>query len=101
MSGKRRHPKSILTTEPGTCYLCQKHGVTNAHHVLHGAGYRKIADKLGLIVYLCPECHTGTNGIHGKNGHERDMDLKRIAQWTWEQQHSHEEWMRIVGRNYL
>lgn len=100
MNGRRR-PKSILTTEPGTCYLCQKQGVTNAHHILHGSGYRKIADKLGLIVYLCPECHTGTDGIHGKNGHERDMDLKKIAQYTYEQQHSHEEWMKKVGRNFL
>jgi len=25
---------------------------------------------------LCGECHRGTNGIHGKNGHILDLELK-------------------------
>lgn len=101
MKNGRKRPKSILKTEKGICYLCQKQGPTELHHILHGTGYRKIADKLGLVVYLCHDCHQGTDGIHGKNGHERDIDLKKIAQHTYEHLHSHEEWMQIVGRNYL
>lgn len=56
---------------------------------------------MGLIVYLCPDCHIGTNGVHGKNGHDIDLDLKRIAQLRYEEEHSREEWMQEIGRNYL
>ena len=56
---------------------------------------------MGLIVYLCPECHRGTYGVHGKNGHDIDLDLKKIAQKMYEEKHSREEWMSEIGRNYL
>jgi hypothetical protein len=56
---------------------------------------------MGLIVYLCPECHRGTYGVHGKNGHDIDLDLKKIAQKMYEEKHSREEWMNEIGRNYL
>lgn len=56
---------------------------------------------MGLIVYLCPECHRGTYGVHGTKGAERDKDLKRIAQKMYEEKHTREEWMSEIGRNYL
>jgi hypothetical protein len=56
---------------------------------------------MGLIVYLCPECHRGTYGVHGKYGHDMDMDLKKISQKMYEESHSREEWMKEIGRNYL
>ena len=91
---------SILTTHKGICYRCQKHGVTECHHIFYGKN-RKISDKLGFWVHLCPECHRGTNGVHGKNGHEIDMDLKKMCQWTYEQTHSREEFIEKIGRSYI
>ena len=101
MNGKRRHPKSVLDTEKGVCYLCGKVGETELHHCVFGSGYRKISDRLGLVVYLCHECHQGTEGVHGRDGDDKNRRLKREAQEAWEKTHSHSEWMQIVGRNFL
>lgn len=97
---------SILNTQRGICYQCLKEGKwaekgTQRHHVLHGTGRRRIAEKLGLVVYLCPEHHQGTNGVHGKNGHELDVELKQDAQRAFEELYGHSEWMRKVGENFL
>ena len=42
------------------------------HHILR----RKImADKHNCVM-LCQDCHRGTRGIHGRDGHEFDLRLK-------------------------
>ncbi len=106
--------ESILTTEKGVCYLCQRHTHTHLHHIIHAGVSKKKQEKMGLICYLCVECHTGSHGVHGTFGAERDMDLKKLAQQTWEQKFIREwpyvyhgaeaaraEWMNQIGRNYL
>ena len=96
--------ESILTTDKNTCYICQRYlrdGEAELHHIFEGHGLRPISDRLGLVVYLCSSCHRGDNGVHSAKGISRRRDLQKIAQFTWEQRHSHEEWMAIVGRNYL
>ena len=35
-----------------------------------------------MIVFLPSEGHRGTNGVHGKNGHEFDTYLKQLGQRT-------------------
>lgn len=62
---------------------------------------RKIADENGLTCYLCYECHRGTNGVHGKNGNTLNRVLKAHVQEKYEELHSHEEWMELIGRNYI
>lgn len=92
-----------MKTDRNTCYNCGRYlpeGEAELHHIFFG-GLRPISDKLGLVVYLCKECHRGTNGVHGKNGNKLNRKLKKIAQEAWEAEHSHEEWMKIVGRSYL
>lgn len=54
------------------------------HHCLHGTFSRKLAEEDGLTVFLCPYCHRGTNGVHGRDGHEKDAELKALAQKVWE-----------------
>jgi hypothetical protein len=39
--------------------------------------------------------------VHGKNGHDLDMMLKRTAQAEFEKTHSREEFISIFGKNYL
>ena len=92
--------ESILKTESGICFACGRSGYTETHHIVYGS-LRPIADREGLTCYLCLECHKGTNGVHGKNGNALNRELKRIAQQRWEFLHSHEEWMKMIGRNYL
>ena len=107
--------ESILSTEKGKCYLCQRIGFTHLHHIIHAGVSKKTQEKMGLVVYLCPECHTGTYGVHGTKGAERDRELKKLAQGRWEMNYiiekypynlhareaAREAWMRQIGRNYV
>lgn len=87
----------MLGTEK--CYVCGKKD-TEVHHIYFGSN-RKISDKYGFTVRLCPEHHRGTNGVHGKNGHEIDMILKRTQQVLYEANHSREDFIKLIGRSYL
>lgn len=93
--------ESVLTTTKGICYRCQKYCQTELHHIIHAGCSKKKQERMGLIVYLCPECHRGTYGMHGTKGAENDLDMKKMAQMMYEEDHSREEWMQEIGRNYL
>lgn len=93
--------RSIIVEDLKHCVICGAVKDIEMHHCIHGTSGRKLATKYHLLVGLCPEHHRGTNGVHGKNGAELDLMLKRIAQTSFEQKHSHEKWMEIFGRNYL
>lgn len=62
---------------------------------------RKNSDKNGFTVWLCEAHHRGTYGVHGKLGEYLDLKLKRECQAKFEETHSHEEFMQIIGKNYL
>lgn len=62
---------------------------------------RKISEKYGLKVPLCYEHHRGTNGVHGKNGRQLDIKLKKIAQKKYEETHTREEFIKLIGKSYL
>jgi len=90
--------KSILQTEK-ECFMCGTTNNLELHHVIYGTANRKQSDKYGLVVWLCRDHHTGDRGVHFNK--EFDNALKFYAQSTFEESHSHEEWMKIFGRNYL
>ena len=81
------------------CYLCERYGVTEIHHCLSGS-YRQLADKYGLTVNLCPDCH---RFIHSGAGAETKRRMAATAQqkamerngWTLE------AWMRIFQKSWL
>lgn len=63
------------------CIFC---GTTNGlekHHCIHGTANRKLADKDGLVVYICHECHMK---LH-QDPKYRWMDnvLKEMAEVYW------------------
>lgn len=92
--------KSIIQ-EFKCCLNC---GITqnlHNHHIYFGIKNRKISDKNGFTCWLCHHCHEGTDGVHGKNGHELDLQLKRLCQEKYEENHSREDFIRLIGRNYL
>lgn len=39
--------------------------------------------------------------MHGRDGHTLDLRLKQDCQRRFEETHSREEFMAIIGRNYL
>lgn len=90
--------KSILQTEK-RCFIhnCNRTDIEE-HHIFFGP-LRKISEKYGLKCWLCAEHHRGNNSPHQR----RDIDLllKRVCQRKFEETHSREEFMQIIGRNYL
>ncbi len=94
--------RSIIVKDLKVCYVCRTRSNVEVHHCIHGVAGRKLATKYHLLVGLCPECHRGTNGVHGKNGHDLDIHLKRLAQRSWEFKYGNrEKWIEIFGKSYL
>ena len=94
--------RSIITKDLKTCAECGTTVNVELHHCIHGTAGRKLATRYHLLVGLCSDCHRGTNGVHGKNGHELDLKYKRMAQRAWENKHGdREKWIEIFGKSYL
>ena len=91
--------KSIMQ-EDKYCFVCGKRNNLHLHHIYFGKN-RKVSDKNGFTCYLCYEHHEGTFGVHGKYGHELDLRLKRECQKHFENTRSRNEFMNLIGRNYL
>lgn len=89
--------KSIIQQEK-KCFLCGSPYV-HEHHIFGGAN-RKISEKNGFKVYLCPYHHNmSNNGVHFNK--ELDIQLKQLCQSYYELNHSREEFMKLIGKNYL
>ena len=81
------------------CYLCGKQTGLERHHIMPGTANRKLAEKYGLWVLLCNDCHTGKNGA--QYDPEKALRLKQDAQRAFERLHGHELWMDTFRKNYL
>ena len=91
--------KSILQDEK-CCWFCETTLDIHLHHIYYGTGNRKISDKHGFTAYLCAKHHNmSNNSVHFNK--EMDLTLKRACQAKFEQAHSREEFVRLIGRNYL
>lgn len=98
--------ESILQTEK-ECYICRKRygmravGGLQVHHIYFGKN-RKISDANGFWVWLLPIYHTESNiAVHCKNGEALDRELKEDCQRKYEETHSREEFIKLIGRSYL
>lgn len=89
-----RNRTSILTDDLEHCYLC-KCPVVDMHEI-YGAGNRKASMRNGLCVPLCRQHHTQVtlNDTMSK-------ELKRLCQSKFEETHTRDEFMKIIGKNYL
>lgn len=88
------------------CDMEVTHGL-ELHHIYGGAN-RKISDKNGFFVYLTKANHTGANcndnplgvlGVHFNR--DFDLKLKRACQREFEKTHTRQDFMRLIGKNYL
>lgn len=102
----KKHKKSIMKTEKGTCFICARlyndyrHKQTEEHHVVFGEGLRPRSEAEGLKVYLCLKHHReGPEAVHGNR--EMREELCRIAQEEYEKTHTRSEWRKTFGKNYL
>jgi hypothetical protein len=90
--------KSIMQTER-RCYLCNRETGLERHHVMSGTANRKLSEKYGLWVWLCHDCHTGTDGA--QYDRSKNIQLRQDAQFAFENLHGHRMWMATFGRNYI
>ena len=82
--------------EAEVCHRCGVEGQL-AHHHLIGGPYRKKADRLGLVVPLCPACHgvAHSNALVNRQM-RRYAELQMLARgWT------REKWIAEFGKDYL
>lgn len=86
-----------------SCFFCGSERNLEAHHCISGVANRKIADRLGLWVYLCPECHRGRYGVHGYDGADYKRTLQRAAEYAYRTKHnaSKEDWIKLFGKSFL
>lgn len=82
------------------CYICGRRDELELHHIYFGNPWRKISDENGFTVMLCPGCHrTKTSAVHRSK--DTDLRLKQIMQHEFEKQRSREDFIKLIGRNYL
>lgn len=91
--------KSIMQKEK-QCYVCGTTYDIHEHHIFFGTANRKNSEKHGFKVYLCGTHHNlSSEGVHFNR--RLDLRLKRECQAKFEQTHTREEFMGIIGKNYL
>lgn len=82
----------------GECVNCKRYGIVERHHVVHGRGKRRECETSESVVYLCPICHRGSRGVHGKDGYALDMRLKRDLQTRYfARGHEEQDVRRLMG----
>lgn len=90
--------KSIIQQNK-ECFVCKTTYGLEEHHCMYGNANRKQSEKYGLKVWLCPEHHRGNSGVHFNK--ELDLKIKKIAQETFECEHTREEFRAIFGKSWL
>lgn len=91
--------KSIIQNNK-ECFICGQMVNLHNHHIYFGKN-RKISDKNGFTCWLCYNHHEGDCGVHGKYGNQIDLFLKKCCQSKFEDTHTREEFIKLIGKNYL
>ena len=92
--------KSILQSEK-KCFITGSTTGLQRHHI-YGASNRNISDKNGFWVWLRHDYHIADSP--NKTPHNcrmTDLCLKEMCQREYEKAHSREEFIALIGRNYL
>ena len=89
--------KSILQEEK-ECLVCGTKRGLHLHHIYFGSN-RKVSDRNGFTCYLCAAHHVGDYGVHYDP--RLDREIKARCQRKFEETHTREEFMELIGRNYL
>ncbi len=81
------------------CYVTGRTEGLHKHHIFGGPN-RQISEKNGFYIWLIPAFHNlSDKGIHFDKSF--DLSVKRACQREYEKTHSREEFMKLIGRNYL
>lgn len=85
---------SILTGDMTHCYIC---GKKKKHtHEIYGGRNRQVSMRNGFCIPICEECHDRT-----EIDMEFDKELKRESQEKFEEEHTRDEFIKLIGESYL
>ena len=91
--------KSIMQDRK-VCYITGLARGLHKHHIYFGNGLRRVSEDNGFWVWLVGALHNLSDaGVHFDRA--LDLRLKRECQRKYEETHSREEFMELVGRSYL
>lgn len=83
------------------CIVCGTCRNLHKHHIYFGAN-RKVSENNGFWCWLCGHHHNqSSEGVHCMNGHKLDVFLKKTCQAEYEKTHTRQEFMALIGRNFL
>ena len=82
------------------CEVCKMAPAVTTHEVYYGTANRKISIKNGFQVKICPRCH---DAAHYKIDLVTDVNkvLRKQFQREYEKNHSRQEFIKLIGQNYL
>lgn len=83
----------------GICYLCDRQGMMEVHHCLSGS-YRSLAEKYGLTVKLCPDCHRFVHSGAGATTKRRmaaEAQRRAMGEHNW----TMDEWLDIFNKSWI
>ena len=90
--------KSILQNEK-VCYVTGSPLDLHEHHIFMGPN-RKISEKYGFKVWLRADWHNMSDyGVHFNS--ELDLHLKQECQRKFEETHTREEFIALIGQSFL
>jgi transposase-like protein len=83
------------------CFICGHYGFCQRHHCYGGVANRKISEKYGLVIPLCPSCHRelhdGKYSAIYKDKVHKAVQRRAMEQYGW----TIEDFIKIIGKNYL
>ena len=85
---------SILTDDLEHCYICGEH--KDDMHEIYGGRNRRVSMANGFCVPLCRSCHSFIT-----RDNTSDLVLKQHCQKKFEEENSREDFMLLIGKNYL
>lgn len=86
--------KKVMNRSNGMCENCGDVG-TEMHHCVFGSGKRKQHQSVESVMLLCPRCHRSSVGVHGRDGRQLDLKLKRQVQDRYKEQGYSEDEVRV------
>lgn len=90
---------SILTDDLNHCYLCfgnEHYNEPLDMHEIYGGANRQISIKNGFCIPLCRQHHALITRDNASS-----LILKQQCQREYEKTHSREDFMCLIGKNYL
>ena len=88
-----------IVQEKKECIFCKTTQDLEYHHIYFGRN-RKVSDENGFTVWLCRYHHRDSR-LSAHQDRKTDLILKRLCQAMFELEHSREDFMKLIGRNYL